>query len=461
MPVTASGASGYVSRARDVGSSWKTERRLMTMNTSKAVVTAVAAIAVAGLMAGCSSNGSSPGVGGSGSGGGSAPVTITLFSTKTENLATLQELVADFHQQNPTITVNVVAPASGGDVLKADLTKNQLPDVVAGGGDSNFLMLQQAGVLDDLSSQPYMADVQQAYVRQVTSMYGTDAVYGVPYATNASGIIYNKDLFTQAGLTPPTTWTELTQDVSALQAAGIVPLELGIQGSDDWTTMCVWNSVAPSLQPADFGENRLKDQATFDPTMAPVVQKYLDVLKLAQPGFNGKALNDALADFASGKTAMLINGSWEIPGIKQLNADVNFGIIPFPTTDTASQNYLSSGVDVLFEVINRSPNQPAAQALVSFLLQPAQALKYSQEQAAFSAVDGVQQTDPTMVDVANDIARGHVADYPDHLYPAGFNMANILSQTSIDFASGMSDADNITKTLQAADAAYDTANTTS
>jgi len=433
------------------------------MKTTKVVTCVVASIAIAGLLAGCGTSPSAPSTSASDSGTtGLAPATITLFSTKTENLATLQELAGEFTQANPTITVNVVAPANGGDVLKADLTKNQLPDVIAGGGDANFLMLQQAGVLDDLSSQSYMSDVQQAYVKMVTSMYSGSGVYGVPYATNASGIIYNKDLFTQAGIAnPPTTWTEFTTDIAALQAKGIVPLELGIQGSDNWTTMCVWNSIAPSIQPANFGQDRLANKAKFDPTMGPVVQKYLDTIKFAQSGFNGAALNDVLADFANGKTAMLINGSWEIAGIKQLNPSVNFGIIPFPTTDTASQNYLTSGVDVLFAVPSSSPNQAADQALVSFLLQPDQALKYSQEQVAFSAVNGVKQTDPVMVGVGDAIAAGQVADFPDHLYPGAFSMANVLSQTSLDFANGMSDSDNITKTLQAADAAYDTANTSS
>jgi len=389
-----------------------------------------------------------------------APQTISVFSTDNgQNLATLQELASDFTSVYPNVTVNVAAPADGGTVLKADLTKNQLPDVIVGGGDSNFLMLQQAGVLDDLSSQPYMSNVQQAYVQQVTSMYSESGVFGVPYAVNAEGLLYNKDAFTSAGISAaPTTWTQFTQDVATLAAKGVTPLGMGVQGGDNWTLASVWNSVAQSLQPANFGQDRLAGKTTFAADMGPSMQKFLDVLKLAQPGFNGASLNSQLADFAQGKTAMLINGSWELSSITQLNSNVNIGLVPFPTTDTASQNYLTSGIDALLAVVKSSTHQDAAQAFVSFMMQPAQAQKYASEQLDFPAVIGVTQSNPTMVEAASYIAQGQVTAFPDHLYPAGFSEANYLSQAALNLSNGMDDATNISQTLAAMDSAYNSAN---
>lgn len=87
------------------------------------------------------------------------------------------------------------------------------------------------------------------------------------------------------------------------------------------------------------------------------------------------------------------------------------------------------------------------------------ATKYINEQVAFSAVKGVEQTDPAMVSVKDYIAKGDVTDYPDHLYPAGFQMAGILSQLSLNKTKGMSDSSNISQFLKTADQQYQTANT--
>jgi hypothetical protein len=52
--------------------------------------------------------------------------------------------------------------------------------------------------------------------------------YGVPWDMGMVGWWYNKDLFTQAGVTQlPTTWAEFLAAVEALKAAGITPIALG------------------------------------------------------------------------------------------------------------------------------------------------------------------------------------------------------------------------------------------
>jgi raffinose/stachyose/melibiose transport system substrate-binding protein len=421
------------------------------MRYKKVLAAASVAAAVMGLLAGCGgSNDSSNG-----------KETIQFFSTKAENSTTLKELISKFEKANPTITVELISPGNNaGTVLKTDLTKNTLPDVFAMGGDATFLTMVQAGVLEDLTDKPFMSSLGDTYVKEVTSMYNQEAIYGAPYAVNASGIIYNKDLFTKAGITAPTTWDEFTKDTATLKAANITPLEVGFQGADNWTTMCIWNSIAPSIQPANFGQDRQQNKTTFTKDMKPVVQKFLDVLKYVQPNFMGTSYNASVTDFANGKTAMLIQGSWVIPMIYQANPKANFGIIPFPTTNDASKNYLTSGLDVLLAVNKSSAHKAAAEKFVSFMMQSDSATTYSNEQYAYSAVNGVTLTDPAMVEAAKVIADGHVADFPDHLYPGSFSMANVLSQTCLDYTKGMSDSANVDKTVKADDSAYNTANVT-
>ena len=135
------------------------------------------------------------------------PATLELFSTKSENKNILQSIIDDFHVQNPNITITITCPQDAGTVLKTRLTKNDIPDIIAMGGDATFKELQGADVLEDLSNEPYAASVQDSYKKMVYDVQKDkeQKLYGVPYATNASGVLYNVDMFKAAGVEVPKT----------------------------------------------------------------------------------------------------------------------------------------------------------------------------------------------------------------------------------------------------------------
>ena len=56
-------------------------------------------------------------------------------------------------------------------------------------------------------------------------------VYGTPLASYTVGIAYQKPIFAEHGLEPPTTWQELKDVAQALQDAGVTPIVLGAK---DW-----------------------------------------------------------------------------------------------------------------------------------------------------------------------------------------------------------------------------------
>ncbi len=66
---------------------------------------------------------------------------------------------------------------------------------------------RSAGVLLDLSGEDFISEVQSAYLEMLydVNVDKEQKAYGVPYATNASGVLYNEDLFAQAGVEVPQT----------------------------------------------------------------------------------------------------------------------------------------------------------------------------------------------------------------------------------------------------------------
>ena len=99
-----------------------------------------------------------------------------------------------------------------------------------------------------------------------------EKVYGVPYATNASGVIYNVDKFKEHGIEIPKTWDEFIDVLEKLQDAGEQPLLMTYK--DAWTSNCPWNSIASDLAPESFNDDRKAGKTTFVGTHEEIAEKY-------------------------------------------------------------------------------------------------------------------------------------------------------------------------------------------
>lgn len=423
----------------------------------KVVSIGLVAAMTGSMLMGCGS--SSNGAGGTET-SKSGKVELELFSSKTENAETLQKLIDGFRKENSNIEITLTSESDASTVLKTRLTKNDIPELISMGGDSNFTELQSAGVLLDLSDEDFIGDVQEAYLDM---LYDVNAeqdqkAYGVPYATNASGVLYNEDLFAQAGVEVPKTWSEFQDVIKKLKDAGITPFELTF--ADSWTCLPSWNSMAPVIPDKTFTDERKAGETTFTGTHEEILQKYSWLLDYAQNDYMGTTYNDGNAAFANGEAAMMINGNWAISQFLNTNPDINVNMFAFPSTDDESKNTVTSGVDVLFAVSNQGTEeqQEAAKEFIRYALQSDVAQTYIDDQFAFSAVKGVEQMNETVSGVSKDIANGKVSNFPDHYYPNGFDLATILQQFALNKVNGMDETENIKETLATCDEQYDAAN---
>ncbi|MDP4084496.1 MAG: ABC transporter substrate-binding protein [Bacillota bacterium] len=368
------------------------------------------------LLTGCSSSGKSS----------DEKTHIEFFSSKTENAATYKELIKEFEKKNPKIAVDLTSPPDAETVLKTRLTKNDLPDMVAMGDSTTFTDLSNSGVMTDLSSDDIVKNIQPTYIDRVKKDYNKhDAVYGLPYATNGNGVIYNKDKFAALGLKDtPKTFDEFIADLKKAQGAGEIPIYFTLK--DAWTGMVAMNSVASSMAPDQFSKDKTDKKTTFKDSYSTVADKLLTLIQYGHKDNLGVAYGDGNIAFAKGKGVFYLQGNWAIPDILKANPNVKLGVFPFPATNDPSQNKLVSGVDVLFAIPTSTKHKAEDEKFLKFLLQKEQAQKYTDEQSAFSAVNGVFQNNPILEGYKDSFATGKITSYPDHFYPAGFNAANIV-----------------------------------
>ena len=80
----------------------------------------------------------------------------------------------------------------------------------------------QSGYLKDITAD---TKAEVASIGAAASIWAVDGKqYGLPFDFGIEGFWYNKDLFTQAGITaPPTTMDDLNADITKLKAINIDP----------------------------------------------------------------------------------------------------------------------------------------------------------------------------------------------------------------------------------------------
>ncbi|MDZ5473599.1 ABC transporter substrate-binding protein [Bacillus sp. 31A1R] len=391
----------------------------MKLKVKRFFTGALTSILSIGLLVGCAD-------GGDKNEGAGGKTELELFSNKSESIDTLKKLISKFEEQNPDVKIKLNAPPEAETVLKTRLTKNDLPELLAIGGNATYGELARAGVFANFEGTEMLNNIQPAYVEMLNRLVGPEkeGVFGVPYATNANAVIYNKDMFEELGVTVPTTWDEFISVLDKIQASGQTPIYFTLK--DAWTALIPWNSVAANVQPENFAQKKNNAETTFKESYPEVADKMLQLLNYGHKDNFGVGYGDGNTAFAKGGSAIYLQGNWAIPEIKKANPDINLGVFPMPVTNTPDNNNLVSGVDVLLTMREDMQDNEQARKFIEFMINEENATQYTSEQKAFSAVQGVFQEEPEFEGIRKNFEEGRLTSFPDHYYPAGMGAENLI-----------------------------------
>lgn len=359
-------------------------------------------------------------------------ITLELFSNKSENIKTLESVIAKFEAANPDVNIELQSPPEAETVLKTRLTKNDVPDIMSIGGNATFGELARAGVLVDVSDTNLLETVQPAYLDMSNRLVGTEikGEFGIPYATNANGVIINQDKLDELGLAIPTTYTEFIAALEIAKEQGEVPILFTLK--DAWTALPIWNGLGGNLAPENFAELKNVGDASFIEDYTEVATKIAELVKYGEGDMFGLGYDDGNKQFANGEGLFYIQGNWAIPEILKNNPDANINFMALPSSDDQTQNKLVSGIDVMLAVSESSEHKEEAMKFVEFMISEEIASQYINEQKAFSAIQGVLQEDPIFTNIKVFFENGNIDSFPDHFYPAGLGAENIIQAYLID-----------------------------
>jgi raffinose/stachyose/melibiose transport system substrate-binding protein len=276
-----------------------------------------------------------------------APVTLSLLIDDAQaTVDTAQAVIAAFHAKYPNITVELETRPGGTDgdnIVKTRLATNSMNDIFWYNSGSLLQALHPNDTLTDLSSQPFVSNLSDAFVSTVSS---GSAIFGVPYQTAmAGGILYNKKVFDQVGVKVPTTWEEFAANNDKIKAAGIAPVGQTYGPTWTWTSQLFVLADYCNVQNAvpDFATQYTANKDHYSDTPAALAgfQHLEEGFQKGwwQDGYASATFDDGLNMLATGQIAQYPMLTFPLSTIAQNHPEAinDIGYFGQPGTDASKQ----------------------------------------------------------------------------------------------------------------------------
>ena len=357
---------------------------------------------------------------------------IEIVSYKKEAVDTFNKIAARFNETHDDIHLTIDSPNEAMTILKTRFIREDYPDIIVIGGDMDYSNFLDAGLFADISDLDVLSETKSAYLDMDKQLefIPQDGTYGLPYAANAAGILYNKDMFEQHGWETPETWNEFTALCEQIQSEGVQPLYFGFK--DTWTCLAPWNALAVSLADPQLCSQVNNGTTTFTQAYDETAEKMKALLAYGEPNPMAYSYNDACTAFARGQSAMYTIGSYAISQIKSVNPDMNIGTFTFPANEKEADNVLNSGIDVQFCVMKSCENKEAAYEVLRFLYRDDTIRTYLSEQGGIACKQGDFPLSSELEGVSSYVASNRMVDFQDHHYPSEMSVDAMIQTYLLD-----------------------------
>lgn len=293
--------------------------------------------AVAVLVAACGGSAATPSA--QPTPAGATPGAATPVATPVASVAAAKTITEwDYQSADPQKTqwqkvLDECSATTGITIQRTAIPRDELINKVLLGAQSKQLPnvlridnpdLQQiadTGALAPLTD--FGVDLTGLYPNLVQAGTYKNKVYGIAPGINGMALFYNKDMFTAAGLQPPTTWAEITSAAKALTKSGVYGMAFSAPATEEGS----WQ-----FEPWLWGAGG--DLSKLDSAQAvKALQFWTDLVK---SGSASKSVvqwtqGDVNDQFVAGKAAMQQNGVWNLSALEK--SKINFGIVPIPKPD--------------------------------------------------------------------------------------------------------------------------------
>ena len=291
-------------------------------------------------------------------------------------VGTLDAIAADINRQNP-VYVFKHTPLDHEAFkisIRDDLRLGNTADIYTyWAGARTQSIVDQLAPIDDVLPAEEMNKLFGPSLVQSACTYNGH-IYMVPVSQHFVGFYYNKKIFADNGLTPPSNWAEFLALGEKLKASKITPIALGSKAK--WPAQFWFDYLLLRTAPIDYRNRLMAGEASFnDPEVKRVLSLWHDLIKA---GFFNPRPNELDFDTGAammvrnGEAAMTLMGTW-LSGYYHgmtpaWNEDSGYGFFPFPTIDPGIPRVALGPIDGLV-VPKNARHTEGAKSVVKYFTQ--------------------------------------------------------------------------------------------
>ncbi len=377
--------------------------------------------------------------GGCGEEASSDRVEVEMVCYKPEAVKAFEKIEARFNETHDDIHLTISSQNEAMTILKTRFIREDYPDIIGIGGDSNYSNFLDADLFLDISELEELEQVKKSYLQMDKELefVPQEGAYALPYAANAAGVLYNKEMFQKYGWEIPETWEEFMTLCNEIQSCGIQPLYFGFK--DTWTCLAPWNALAVGLADSDICSQVNREETTFKEAYRETAEKIKALLPYAEENPYAYSYNDACTAFARGESAMYPIGSYAIPQIKSVNPDMKIDSFVFPANDSEKENVLNSGIDLQFCVMKNTEQKEAVYEVLRFLYEDEVIQIYLEDQGGIACKEGDFSIPSELTGMREYIRNDRMADFQDHHYPSEMSVDAMIQTYLLDESDNSAD----------------------
>lgn len=270
-------------------------------------------------------------------------------------------------EKNVDVTINLEMPSSDQyrTILQTRLSSGDAPDLFTLHASADLPTYQRAGYLMDLSAQPFAGKLYQDIKKTVSI---DSKVYALPFESLAWGYLYNKDIFEKCGLKAPDTIDEMRNVIKVLKEKGYTPFQLAFQ--ERWvpqlmTALSIGGKVSGSLP--DWLDRMYADKGSYKE-----IAEIFDIIDLVMENGTPRAMEtgseQGAAEFANGKAAMFVQGTWSAESILSVNKDIRIGVGALPVNKDKKCTRINLSTSTSLSVYSGTKEKEIALALANYIL---------------------------------------------------------------------------------------------
>lgn len=277
---------------------------------------------------------------------------VTFFHYFSGSLAGgIEELVSEFNRDNPGYQLSHTP-------LDHEAFKTSIRVMLSGGNPPDLFSYwagAQVQFLVDANRLEPIDDVYREFgledLFSEVALLGTEydgRKYFLPLTQHFVAFFYNKAVFEEVGVSPPTTWNEFLAVCEALKNAGVAPIALGSRErwpAQFWLDYPLLRTAGPEYRAA-----LMAGTASYtDPEVARAFEMWKLLVDRGYFVANANAYDwaEAATMVGTGEAAMTLMGTWFMQLDDQIGwtAGVDYDFFPFPVVDPAVPDVAVGPID--------------------------------------------------------------------------------------------------------------------